>query len=88
MLPSLATTLTNLKTLPFPLIVQPKIDGVRGWNPKGILLGRSMETHANKYTTNRFSSAELAGMDRVIGFDMGGTSTDVSHYAGEFEREF
>ncbi|MEU2681928.1 hydantoinase B/oxoprolinase family protein [Streptomyces sp. NPDC007107] len=28
-----------------------------------------------------------AGQDRVIGFDMGGTSTDVSHYAGEFERE-
>jgi 5-oxoprolinase (ATP-hydrolysing) len=25
---------------------------------------------------------------QVIGFDMGGTSTDVSHYAGEFEREF
>jgi 5-oxoprolinase (ATP-hydrolysing) len=24
----------------------------------------------------------------VIGFDMGGTSTDVSHYAGEFERAF
>ncbi len=33
-------------------------------------------------------TAELAGMDRVIGFDMGGTSTDVSHYAGAFEREF
>ncbi|MFF9572850.1 hydantoinase B/oxoprolinase family protein [Streptomyces sp. NPDC014685] len=28
-----------------------------------------------------------AGFDRVIGFDMGGTSTDVSHYAGAFERE-
>jgi len=28
----------------------------------------------------------LAGFDRVIGFDMGGTSTDVSHYAGELER--
>ncbi|WP_329129240.1 hydantoinase B/oxoprolinase family protein [Streptomyces caniferus] len=28
------------------------------------------------------------GHDRVIGFDMGGTSTDVSHYAGEFERVF
>ncbi|MBO0850795.1 MAG: hydantoinase/oxoprolinase family protein, partial [Pseudonocardia sp.] len=27
-----------------------------------------------------------AGFDHVIGFDMGGTSTDVSHYAGEFER--
>ena len=33
------------------------------------------------------SSAQLAGV-KVIGFDMGGTSTDVSHFAGEFEREF
>ncbi|HEY0293758.1 MAG TPA: hydantoinase B/oxoprolinase family protein, partial [Bordetella sp.] len=33
-------------------------------------------------------TSELAGFDHVIGFDMGGTSTDVSHYAGEFEREF
>ena len=33
-------------------------------------------------------TAALAGHDRVIGFDMGGTSTDVSHFAGEFEREF
>lgn len=33
-------------------------------------------------------TAGLAGQERVIGFDMGGTSTDVSHYAGEFEREF
>ncbi|MEM1372165.1 MAG: hydantoinase/oxoprolinase family protein, partial [Pseudomonadota bacterium] len=27
-----------------------------------------------------------AGFERIIGFDMGGTSTDVSHYAGQFER--
>ena len=33
-------------------------------------------------------TAELAGHDRLIGFDMGGTSTDVSHYAGRFERSF
>jgi 5-oxoprolinase (ATP-hydrolysing) len=33
-------------------------------------------------------TSSRAGFDRVIGFDMGGTSTDVSHYAGEFEREF
>ncbi|MFT3779867.1 MAG: hydantoinase B/oxoprolinase family protein [Ottowia sp.] len=33
-------------------------------------------------------TAEIAGHDKVIGFDMGGTSTDVSHYAGQFEREF
>ena len=29
-----------------------------------------------------------AGFERIIGFDMGGTSTDVSHWAGEFERDF
>ena len=33
-------------------------------------------------------TARLARIDRVIGFDMGGTSTDVSHFAGEFERAF
>ncbi len=29
-----------------------------------------------------------AGFDRIIGFDMGGTSTDVSHFNGEYERTF
>src|SRR5579863_5163402 len=33
-------------------------------------------------------TAGNAGFTKVIGFDMGGTSTDVSHYAGEFEREY
>ena len=33
-------------------------------------------------------TAALGGHAKVIGFDMGGTSTDVSHYAGAFEREF
>ncbi|MGH1503315.1 MAG: hydantoinase B/oxoprolinase family protein [Acidimicrobiales bacterium] len=32
------------------------------------------------------TTAARAGFDRVVGFDMGGTSTDVSHYAGGFER--
>ncbi|MEY4054690.1 MAG: hypothetical protein RL519_24, partial [Pseudomonadota bacterium] len=32
-------------------------------------------------------TAEASGAPRVIGFDMGGTSTDVSHYAGQFERD-
>ncbi len=32
-------------------------------------------------------TARAAGFDRVIGFDMGGTSTDVSHYAGAYERD-
>ncbi|MYM39595.1 hydantoinase B/oxoprolinase family protein [Duganella qianjiadongensis] len=33
-------------------------------------------------------ASQLAGFDKVIGFDMGGTSTDVSHFSGEFERVF
>ncbi|WP_298232135.1 hydantoinase B/oxoprolinase family protein [uncultured Azohydromonas sp.] len=33
-------------------------------------------------------TAQAGGQQRVIGFDMGGTSTDVSHFAGEFERAF
>ncbi|MEM5500587.1 hydantoinase B/oxoprolinase family protein [Ahrensia kielensis] len=30
----------------------------------------------------------MENFDHVIGFDMGGTSTDVAHYAGEYERAF
>jgi len=33
-------------------------------------------------------TAGEAGFERVIGFDMGGTSTDVCHYAGQYERAF
>ncbi len=33
-------------------------------------------------------TSERGGFRKIIGFDMGGTSTDVSHYAGEFERSF
>src|SRR3546814_12773591 len=33
-------------------------------------------------------TAAMGGFDHIIGFDMGGTSTDVSHYAGDYERTF
>ncbi|MCF8468041.1 MAG: hydantoinase B/oxoprolinase family protein, partial [Sneathiella sp.] len=33
-------------------------------------------------------TSAMAGFTKVIGFDMGGTSTDVSHYGGEYERTF
>ncbi|MCW9035029.1 MAG: hydantoinase B/oxoprolinase family protein [Rhodospirillales bacterium] len=33
-------------------------------------------------------TAAMAGYEKVIGFDMGGTSTDVSHFDGEYERAF
>jgi 5-oxoprolinase (ATP-hydrolysing) len=33
-------------------------------------------------------TAAMNGFDKVIGFDMGGTSTDVTHYSGQYERSF
>ena len=33
-------------------------------------------------------ASRAAGFEKIIGFDMGGTSTDVSHYDGEYERAF
>lgn len=33
-------------------------------------------------------TAQMAGYDRAIGFDMGGTSTDVAHFDGTYERTF
>jgi len=33
-------------------------------------------------------TAEMAGLNRIVGFDMGGTSTDVALYDGAFERAF
>lgn len=33
-------------------------------------------------------TAKIAGFEKIIGFDMGGTSTDVSHFAGEYEKSY
>ncbi|ESA38788.1 n-methylhydantoinase b acetone carboxylase subunit alpha [Leptolyngbya sp. Heron Island J] len=33
-------------------------------------------------------TSAIANLHKIIGFDMGGTSTDVSHYNGEYERVF
>jgi 5-oxoprolinase (ATP-hydrolysing) len=33
-------------------------------------------------------TAAMSGLSKLIGFDMGGTSTDVTHYDGEYERSF
>jgi 5-oxoprolinase (ATP-hydrolysing) len=33
-------------------------------------------------------TSQAAGINQVIGFDMGGTSTDVSHYSGTYERQY
>lgn len=51
------------KKLKFPLVVQPKIDGVRGLNMLGRLTGRSGKEHANRYTSDFYSQQELVGFD-------------------------
>jgi 5-oxoprolinase (ATP-hydrolysing) len=50
--------------------------------------GRHFERPGRWHCGHGPDGGAIAGIERVIGFDMGGTSTDVSHYAGEFEREF
>jgi DNA ligase-1 len=47
----------------FPVIAQPKIDGVRSLNMDGTLTGRSLKKHANFYTTTFFSHTDLIGFD-------------------------
>lgn len=51
------------KKLKFPLIAQPKIDGVRALNQGGRLVGRSLKTFGNVYTTRLYSQPSLKGMD-------------------------
>ncbi len=57
--------------LRFPVLAQPKIDGVRAWNPAGTLLGRSMKQHANRHVRQEFSKPLYQGFDgeMVVGFD-------------------
>lgn len=47
----------------FPLIAQPKIDGVRGLNMHGALTGRSLKLFGNRYTTDFYSQDFFKGLD-------------------------
>jgi DNA ligase 1 len=49
--------------LVFPLIAQPKIDGVRGINLTGKLTGRSLKPFGNRYTSRFFSYSAFTGLD-------------------------
>lgn len=62
MKPMLASDYDESK-LRFPLLVQPKIDGVRACNLEGVLTGRSLKTHANRYVTTYFTRDLLRGLD-------------------------
>lgn len=60
--PMLASDFDESK-LRFPLIIQPKIDGVRGLNLTGRLTGRSLKAHRNKHTTSFYSHSATLGLD-------------------------
>lgn len=47
----------------FPIWVQPKVDGVRAYNPQGTLLSRQLKQHKNRYTTAYFSRSQYIGLD-------------------------
>lgn len=51
------------KKLRFPCWVQPKIDGVRGLNLFGGLVGRSLKKHGNVHTTRLYSHSACLGFD-------------------------
>jgi len=55
--------------LKFPLIAQPKIDGVRALNLTGTLTGRSLKQHKNKHTTSRLSRPEFIGFDGELALE-------------------
>jgi DNA ligase 1 len=49
--------------LVFPIIGQPKIDGVRALNMTGPFTGRSLKKFKNQYVTTRYSHSALVGLD-------------------------
>ena len=55
--------LDKLDKLPYPVVVQPKIDGVRGRVLGGQLIARSMKSHVNRHIRMKFGIPELEGMD-------------------------
>ena len=56
--------------------------------PAGGIVGMARTAELAHSAEAAQSAVGIEAGVRVIGFDMGGTSTDVSHYAGELEREF
>jgi hypothetical protein len=50
--------------------------------------GATRSCRGRRAASSAWCARAGAGFDRLIGFDMGGTSTDVCHYAGTYERSF
>jgi DNA ligase-1 len=53
----------DIEKIVFPVLVQPKIDGVRALNLNGYLTGRSLKPHGNRYVASQFSHEIYSGLD-------------------------
>lgn len=62
MLPQLLQDV-DYRYLRFPMWGYPKIDGVRGWHPDKLLLGRSMEPFANAAINKLYDGEDFIGFD-------------------------
>lgn len=65
MKPMLASDYVESKII-FPVLIQPKIDGVRGCNLDGVFTGRSLKKHKNVYTTALYSNPLCKGFDGEV----------------------
>jgi DNA ligase-1 len=68
MKPMLASDFLEEK-LKFPLIAQPKIDGVRALHTTGSFTGRSLKKFKNVHTSNFYNHSALAGLDGELAAD-------------------
>jgi DNA ligase-1 len=53
----------DLDLITYPIMVFPKIDGVRGLNREGIFLGRSLKAHKSLYLQDVLSGMKYSGLD-------------------------
>ncbi len=58
------------KKVKFPCWIQPKIDGVRAYNPEGTLLARTQKKHGNRHTTAFYSQPAYVGMDGELAAEL------------------
>lgn len=66
-----------LPKIQFPVLAQPKIDGVRGLVINNRLVGRSLKQHRNAYVTELFSDDRFEGFDGELFFGTDPTIPDL-----------
>jgi DNA ligase-1 len=59
----LAATITDTSSLKYPLIVSPKLDGIRAMVQGGQLVSRNLKPIPNRFTSGLFGVTECEGLD-------------------------